>query len=113
MAAIAFELPILPGQEETVRGMSEEAAILGPLQEAYEESRRNLGSSREMAWLQPTAVGDMMIVYWESDDLPYVLREIATSQDQFDSHLRQFVENSAPAVGFNGEQPLGDKLLFE
>src|SRR5215210_507248 len=98
MAAIAFALPVLPGQEETVIRMSEETLSPGPLREAYEESRRNLGISREMAWLQPTAVGDMMIVYWESDDLQYVLREresddlqyvlreIANSQDQFDSH---------------------------
>ena len=113
MAAIAFALPVLPGQEETVIRMSEETLRPGPLREAYEESRRNLGISREMAWLQPTAVGDMIIVYWESDDLQYVLREIATSQDQFDSRFRQFIENSAPAIGFNGDKPLSNKLLFE
>ena len=113
MTAMAFALPILLGQEETVRRMSEEAAISGPLREAHEESRRNLGISREMVWLQPTPVGHMMIVYWESDDLQYVLREIATSQDHFDSRFRQFIENSAPAIGFNGEQPLANKLLFE
>jgi hypothetical protein len=93
--------------------MSEETVIPGPLREAYEESRRHLGISREMAWLQPASVGHMMIVYWGSDDLQYVLREIATSQDQFDSRFRQFIENSAPAIGFNGEQPLANKLLFE
>jgi hypothetical protein len=113
MAAIAFALPVLPGQEETVIRMSEETLRPGPLREAYEESRRNLGISREMAWLQPTAVGDIIIVYWESDDLQYVLREIADSQDQFDSHFRQFIEDSVPAVDLAREQPLSNRLLFE
>jgi hypothetical protein len=113
MAAIAFALPVLPGQEETVIRMSEETLSPGPLREAYEESRRNLGISREMAWLQPTAVGDMIIVYWESDDLQYVLREIANSQDQFDSHFRQFIEDAVPAVDLAREQPLSNRLLFE
>lgn len=113
MSAVAFALPILPGQEENVRFMSEEVLRPGPLREAYEESRRNLGISREMAWLQPTPMGDMMIVYWESDDPQYVLREMAASQDQFDSRFRQFIESSGPAIDLGRKQPLSNSLLFE
>jgi hypothetical protein len=113
MPAVAFALPILPGQEETVKFMTEEVLRPGPLREAYEESRRNLGISREMAWLQPTPVGDMMIVYWESDDPQYVLREIADSQDQFDLQFRQFIQDSAPAIDLDREQPLANSLLFD
>lgn len=47
MPAIAFALPVLPGQEENGQFMSEEVLRPGPLREAYEESRRNLGISRE------------------------------------------------------------------
>ena len=68
---------------------------------------------REMAWLQPTPVGDMMIVYWESDDPQYVLREIADSQDQFDLQFRQFIQGSAPAIDLDREQPLANSLLFD
>lgn len=113
MPAVAFALPILPGQEENIRLMSEEVLRPGPLREAYEESRRNLGISREAAWLQSTPVGDMMIVYWESDDPQYVLREIAASQDQFDDRFRQFIQSAAPAVDLSREQPLSNVLLFE
>lgn len=113
MAAVAFALPILPGQEENVRRMSEEVLEAGPLREAYEQSRRNLGITREMAWLQPTPIGDMIIVYWESDDPQYVLREMAASQDQFDSRFRQFIQSSAPAVDLGRQDPLSNKLLFE
>jgi hypothetical protein len=113
MPAVAFALPVLPGQEETIKQMSEEVLGSGPLREAYEQSRRNLGITREMAWLQPTPLGDMMIVYWESDDPQYVLREIASSQDQFDSRFKQFIQSSAPTIDFAREQPLSNSLLFE
>jgi hypothetical protein len=113
MPAVAFALPILPGQEENIRGLSEEVLASGTLRDAYEESRRKLGITREMAWLQPTPIGDMMIVYWESDDPQHVLREIAASQDQFDSRFRQFIQSSAPAIDLASEQPLSNSLLFE
>ena len=113
MPAVAFALPVLPGQEEKVRRLGEGVLTSGPLRDAYEESRRNLGITREMAWLQPTPVGDMVIVYRESDDPQYVLREIAASQDHFDSRFRQFMQSSAPALDLASEQPLANKLLFE
>lgn len=113
MPAVAFALPILPGQEETLRNMSEEVLVSGPLRDSYEQSRRNLGITREIAWLQPTPIGDMMIVYWESDDPQYVLREIAASQDEFDSRFKQFIQNSVPAIDFAREQPLSNSVLFE
>ncbi|HLL39486.1 MAG TPA: hypothetical protein VK359_03045 [Rubrobacteraceae bacterium] len=113
MAAVACALPILPGHEENVRRLSEEVLASRELRDAYEESRWNLGIIREMAWLQPTPVGDMVIVYWESDDPQHVLREMAASQDQFDSRFRQFVQGSVPDMDPVSEQPLANKLLFE
>ena len=113
MAAVACALPILPGHEENVRRLSEEVLASRELRDAYEESRRNLGSIREMSWLQPTPVGDMVIVYWESDDPQHVLREMVASQDQFDSRFRQFVRSSVPDMHPVNEQPLANKLLFE
>lgn len=106
-------MPILPGQRENVRRLSEEVLASGKLRDAYEESRRNLGIIREMAWLQPTPVGDMVIIYWESNDPQHVLREIAASQDQFDTRFRQFVQSSVPVVDPPSEQPLANTLLFE
>ena len=103
MPAVAFALPILPGQEENIRLMSEDVLRPRPLRDAYEESRRNLGISREAAWLQSTSIGDMMIVYWESDDPQYVLREIAASQDQFDDRFRQFIQSVTPAIDLSRE----------
>ena len=42
MAAFAFSLPILPGQDGVVRRIGKE--ILGEFREEYEASRRTLGS---------------------------------------------------------------------
>ena len=113
MATVAFALPILPGQEGTIRRLSEEVSGSGPLRSAYEESRQNLGITKEKVWIQRTPIGEMVIVYWETEDPQRVLREMANSQDQFDSRFRQLIESTAPALNLGQEQPLANELLFE
>ena len=113
MAAVAFALPILPGQDEPIRRISEEVLRSGSLRNAYEESRRSLGITKEMAWLQRTPTGEVVIVYWETEDPQRVLRTMADSQDEFDRRFIQFIESSAPAIDLTAEQPLSNELLFE
>jgi hypothetical protein len=113
MPAFAFGLPVLPGHEETIRRMSEEVAGSESLQNAYAQSRRNLGITKEIMWLQRTPIGEMVIVYWETENPQKVLREMANSQDEFDSRFRQFIENAAPAIDPSQQQPLSNELLFE
>jgi len=110
MAAVAFALPILPGQEEVVRRMGE--AVSGELRKEYEESRKRLGIIEEKVWVQRTPIGQTMIVYWETEDPQRTLREIAESQDEFDSRFRQMIETAAPAIDLTKEQPLSNELLF-
>jgi hypothetical protein len=47
MASFAAAMPILPGQTEAIRRMRDEA--LGSRRSEYEESRRRMGITREMA----------------------------------------------------------------
>ncbi len=112
MAAVAFALPILPGQEAVVRSIGEAVPSLGELREAYEASRKRLGISEEKVWIQRTPIGQAIIVYWETDDPQRTLREIPTSQDEFDKRFRQFIESVAPALDFAKEQPLSNELPF-
>src|SRR5919202_1854981 len=77
MVAVAFALPVLPGQEETIRRMSEQVSDSGSLRGAYEESRRSLGITEEKVWLQRTPIGEAVIVYWETDDPQHTLRASA------------------------------------
>jgi hypothetical protein len=112
VSAIAFALPILPGQGDAVRSISEEVSS-GSLRSAYEGSRQSLGITQEKVWLQQTPIGESIIIYWETDDPQRVFREMADSQDQFDSQFRQLIETSAPALNFSDERPLSNELLFE
>lgn len=113
MAVVAFALPILPGQGDAVRSLGEEVSEPGPLRDAYERSRQSLGITEEKVWLQHTPTGEVLVIYWETDDPQRTLREMADSQDQFDSRFRQFVESTAPALKLSKERPLSNELLFE
>ena len=113
MAAFAFALPILPGQEETVRSMGEAVSGSAESREEYEASRKKLGISEEKVWVQRTPIGYAIVVYWETDDPQRTLREIADSQDEFDKDFRRLIETAAPAVDFGQKQPLSNELLFE
>jgi|SRR5215212_4870729 len=113
MAVVAFALPILPGQGDAVRRLGEKASGSGPLRDAYEGSRQNLGITAEKAWLQKAPTGEVLVIYWETDDPQRTLREIAASQDQFDCQFRKFIESTAPAIDLSEERPLSNELLFE
>jgi hypothetical protein len=113
MPAFAFSLPLLPGQDEMVRQLCEVVSDGGPLRSAYEASRLGLGISEEKVWIQLTPIGKTIIIYWETDDPQRVLREMANSQDRFDSQFRQFIESAAPALNLSKDKPLSNELLFE
>ena len=113
MAAVAFALPILPGQEGLVKSMGEAVSGSGELREEYEESRKRLGIKEEKVWVQRTPIGASMIVYWETDDPQRTLREVANSQDEVDKRFKQVLETAAPALDLSQENPLSNELLFE
>src|SRR5919199_4829856 len=98
MASVAFALPVLPGQGEMVRRMTEMVSDAGALRDSYEESRRRLEITEEKVWLQSTPIGEAVVVYWEVEDPQRTLREMAAAQDEFDRMFKQFIETSAPAI---------------
>jgi hypothetical protein len=113
MAAVAFALPILPGQEGLVRSIGEAVSGSGELREEYEESRKRLGISEEKVWLQTTPIGRSIVVYWETEDAQRTLRQIAEAQDEVDKKFREIIESAAPAIDLSKENPLSIELLFE
>lgn len=113
MAAVAFALPILPGQEDFVRSIGEAFSDSRELREGYEESRKRLGISEEKVWIQRTPIGQSIVVYWETEDPQRTLREIAKAQDEADKRFKQVIENGAPAIDLSMENPLSNELLFE
>src|SRR5919107_1958276 len=110
MAAFAFTLPILPGQEEVVRRMGE--AVLGGVRGEYGKSRPRVGISEGKIWVQRTPIGQALVVYWDTEDPQRTLREIADAQDEFAKQFKQLIRTAAPALDLSGEQPLSNELLF-
>src|SRR4028119_334255 len=104
MAAFAFTLPILPGQEEVVRRIGE--AVSGELREEYDESRRRLGISEEKIWVQRTPIGQALVVYWDTEDPQRTLRDIADAQGEFGEQVKQLVQRAAPAPAPPAAPPL-------
>jgi hypothetical protein len=67
--------------------------LSGPRRKEYAESRRRLGISAESTWLAPRrSGGGVAVVYLEAHDpwwsLERALRELAASDDPFDSWYR-------------------------
>jgi hypothetical protein len=111
MNSLAFLSPILPGQSDTFRRFAKE--IAGPRRKEMDESRRAKGVTRETTWLQPTPMGDILLVYLEADDVAKANREFAASQTLFD---RWFKEMAQTGTGVDFGQPLPAGLsepLFE
>ncbi len=112
MAAFAFTLPILPGQDGVVRSIGEALSGSGELQEAYEASRSSLGIREERIWVQKTPIGQALVVYWETEDPQRTLRGLADSQDEVVERFRNLIMSAAPALNLSGDKPISSELLF-
>ena len=88
MPTIAFVAPILPGKTDQLRESAQSNAPGGHRREAYEASRERHGIKRELSWLQSTPMGDLTIVYIETDDPEATFAGLASSQDPFDVWFR-------------------------
>jgi len=89
MAAYAFAVPVLPGQEEANQHFI--AEIEGPRRSEYEATWRQLGVNVERIWRQVTPEGSLSIVYLELDDLARLFGGLATSDDPYVEWFRQQV----------------------
>jgi hypothetical protein len=101
MAAYAFVLPILPGQEERDRRFF--AELQGPRRGEYEAAWRGLGVKTERTWHQQTPQGMVAVVYLEADDLGRDFKGIASSNDPFVGWWR---EQILAVHGVDLSQPL-------
>src|SRR4051794_40242758 len=90
MASLASAFPILPGKLEQWKHFSQEMA--GPRHNAYEASRKRLGITREVAYLQQTPQGDLAVVYMEAANISRVFEGFASSQEPFDVWFREQVK---------------------
>jgi Family of unknown function (DUF6176) len=87
MASIGTAFPIIPGKTEQWKRFSQEMA--GSRRSDYEASRKRLGVTREVAYLQQTPQGDLAVIYIEAQDIQRVFQGLGSSQEPFDVWFRQ------------------------
>ena len=87
MGVFAFVAPILPDRLEAWRRFGQE--LLGSRRGEYEESRRRLGITRELAWFTQVSREEWAILYLEACDAAHVLARLAASEVPFDRWYRQ------------------------
>ena len=92
MPAIGFVAPILPGKTETDRANLLSCAQ-GERHVDFVESRRRAGITREATWIQSTPMGDLAVVFIESDDPEAAMKTLATSDDPFDRWFRDAIQD--------------------
>ncbi len=78
MMAVAF--PILPGKTAEWRAWMEE--VNGPRHQEFADSRRRAGV-HERTFLQPTPMGDLVIVTLEGDDPGRSFGQMMSANDAF------------------------------
>ncbi len=98
MMAVAF--PILPGKTAEWRAFMEE--INGPRRAEFLESRRRAGV-RERTFLQPTPMGDLVIVTLEGDDPGHSFGQMMGAGDAFTTW---FIERASAVHGVDVSAPL-------
>lgn len=103
MQSIAQVLPLRPGKTEAFkRYVTEET---GPRRSERDAFHRKHGIHREANWLQSTPDGDLVIVYFEAEDVANVwaaLGEIMTSDEPFLVWAR---EHLVECFGLDPTQP--------
>jgi hypothetical protein len=80
LALVAVAFPILPGKTEEWRQFI--AELNGPRHAEFVESRKRVGA-QERTFLQPTPMGDLVIVTLEAEDPAKSFGQFVSSTDAF------------------------------
>ena len=91
MASLALVLSLLPDTEEAWRRFYQELA--GTRRAEYEQSRRQLGITREHAWIVQTHPGELLIACLEAEHLEQIIPALLVSDPPFDSWFRQHCQS--------------------
>ncbi len=89
-----FLAPLAPGAAERVRARAGE--VMGARHADHVHARAAMGVRREAVFLESTAMGDAIVVYWLTNDPAASLKRLALSADPFDRWLREEVAKVHP-----------------
>ena len=98
MASLAFVAPALPGGTENLRRLAQE--LHGGKKSEVEDFYRRMKITREAWFIQPTPLGEMVIVYLEGEDLARTFQTLAASEEPLDVWLKEQAK-SVHGIDFN------------
>jgi hypothetical protein len=101
MALMAVAFPIAPGKTEDWKRFI--AELNGPRRADFVASRKGIGA-RERTFLQPTPMGDLVVVTLEGDDPAQSFGKFVSSKDPF---TMWFLEQVKAVHGVDLTQPEG------
>ena len=107
MAMFAMAFPILPGKTDAWREFIKD---LGTTRKAEFEASRQAQGVRERTFLQPTPMGDFVVVTLEGEEPAHAFMAFAQGTDAFTTWFKENVANlhgvdlSAPPTGPLPEQ---------
>jgi hypothetical protein len=100
MPLMAVAFPILPGKTDEWRTMM--AELNGPRRQEFVDSRQRAGV-HERTFLQPTPMGDLVIVTLEGDDPGRAFGQMASATDAF---AEWFLERAQAVHGVDLTTPI-------
>ena len=110
MASLSLALPVKPGQSNRLRDFAQE--VVGRRRQEFEASEQRIGLTREGWYLQPTPMGELVIIWVEGSDPAAALSSFVQSQESFDVWFKQEVEQIT-GVDLNQPPDKMPEVLFD
>lgn len=89
MPKVAFATPIYPDATDQYRQFIHELQVTR--RDEYVEARKRMGVRKVMLWIQHTRQGDLLITYYDCEDLDRMVEGLASSERPFDVWFREQV----------------------
>ncbi len=104
-----FALPIQSGKTDAARAFLQQ--LEGERKSQYATSERRLGITKEVWALQQSPMGELFVVFFQSDSIGGALSQFVGSQDEFDQWFkRQLKDTTGVDLNVPPPGPLSDIL---
>lgn len=111
MPEIAFVRPIHPDKTEEYKRFIHDLQV--SRREEYVEARRLMGVKRIKLWIQRTRRGDLLITYYDVEDVDRLEEGLTSSQRPFDVWFRERVREYHGVSLEEGPQGAPPELILD
>ncbi|WP_412542919.1 hypothetical protein R8Z50_10690 [Longispora sp. K20-0274] len=107
--AVAVAIPLLPGKTDAHRRIA--AEVNGPRRAGFDAFHEHAGVTEDW-WIQPTPMGDLVLLYLESDDLAAAMAHLARSQVDTEVWFKKATLDTE-GIDWSGPPPALPEQLFD